>query len=114
MNVKEIRRLNLLGLCEQYGRGIVAEKCGYDGVNYINQLLSANVSRTQVGDKVAAKIEAAFKKPQGWLDMPHPDIWPEGERENVPDYSNSDISNAYKAAPQSIQEAVRVLLSIKE
>ena len=60
MDNKELRRLNLLGLCSEHGRDDVAKKCGYSDTVYLNQLVNANVSRTQVGDKTARKIEEAF------------------------------------------------------
>ena len=114
MNVKEIRRLNLLGLCNKFGRTIVASKCGYDDVNYLNQLTNQNVARTQIGDKTAARIEEAFEKPAGWMDAPHPEIWVSDAEANIPDMTNSQIADPYGEASDSIQVAVRVLLGVKE
>jgi len=98
---KEIRRLNLLGLCEAHGRDVVASKCGYSDVNYLNQLVSKNVTRTTVGDSVARKIEASFNFKEGWMDWPHPDIWPETEIKSALKTTNDQISLAYEAAEPS-------------
>jgi hypothetical protein len=111
---KEIRRLNLLGLCDKHGRDIVSTKCGYSDVNYLNQLISKNVTRTTVGDSVARKIEKAFKFKEGWMDWPHPEIWPEAEVKKAISNSDDQISLAYDAADPSRQESVRVLLGLDQ
>ena len=107
MDNKALRRLNLLGLCSEHGRDEVAKKCGYSDTVYLNQLVNANVSRTQVGDKTARKIEEAFDLRTGWLDTPHPDV------ERALKASDNEILLAYEAADPSRQEAIRVLLGIK-
>ena len=113
MDNKELRRLNLLGLCSEHGRDDVVKKCGYSDTVYLNQLVNANVSRTQVGDKTARKIEEAFDLRAGWLDTPHPDIWPAEDVERALKASDNEILLAYEAADPSRQEAIRVLLGIK-
>ena len=112
MDNKELRRLNLLGLCHQYGRDLVSQKCGYSDTVYLNQLVNANVTRTQVGDKTARKIETAFDLTSGWMDSPHPDIWPEEEVKKALKSSDNEILLAYESADPSRQEAIRVLLGL--
>jgi hypothetical protein len=112
MDNKELRRLNLLGLCSEHGRDEVAKKCGYSDTVYLNQLVNANVSRTQVGDKTARKIEEAFDLTAGWLDSPHPDIWPAEEVEKALKSSDNEILLAYESVDSARQEAVRVLLGL--
>lgn len=77
MDVKTKRRLRLLELVEiEGGRGHggikrVAEKCDSDP-NYLSQLLSEKVG-ANIGDKLAARIEAAYSRPSGWMDTYYSD-----------------------------------------
>lgn len=68
MDVKEVRRLNLIYLIDTVGK--VAELSsiiGLDNPNYISQLKSNN-NRKAMGDQFARRIEVAFKKPLEWMD----------------------------------------------
>lgn len=114
MDSKEIRRLNLLGVCSQTSREDVAARCGYPDTGYLNQLVNKKVSRTQIGDKTARKIEKGIGKEPGWLDVPHPEIWPEDEVMAAFKASDTEISIAYSLADPGRQEAVRALLGIAE
>lgn len=70
MDIKEIRVANLNFLLKQFrgSREEFALACGYDGVNYLNQLLTGAGS---FGSRTAKKISTNLGKDEGWLDRIH-------------------------------------------
>lgn len=70
MNVKIIRRENLRALAKSAG-GIskLALRLG-KSQSQISHLIGTSPIKN-IGDKVAAQIEAVFEKPSGWLDREH-------------------------------------------
>ena len=82
MDMYEIRRRNLEWLCDEYGRNIVAERLGYSDTNYLNVLISVR-SKTNVGNKMAQKIEQTFQEVSsrpGWMNVPQ---WEVTDREAI-------------------------------
>lgn len=71
MDVKQTRIANLKKLVEREGNNAaaVARKAG-TSPTYLNQILNPKL-RGQVGDRLARKLEAAYRKPRGWMDVPH-------------------------------------------
>lgn len=57
-------------------RNKLAELAGYDSTNLLNQMLTEKVS---FGDKVAEKFEKGLGLSPLWLDIPHFELWPEGD-----------------------------------
>ena len=108
---KEIRRLNFLGLCDKHSRKSVAKKMGYLDTSYINQITNKN-TKTKIGDKVARKIERVMCLPDGWMDVPHTELWPESECRNSPKLSENDFISKYEAAPLATRNAINLLLGI--
>lgn len=68
MNVKDIRRLNILALIKELGSQKVLGELTDTPASYISQV--KNHTRT-LGDAVAYRMEARLKKPAGWLDVAH-------------------------------------------
>ncbi len=68
MNVKDIRRLNVLALIKELGSQKVLGELTDTPASYISQV--KNHTRT-LGDAVAYRMEARLKKPAGWLDVAH-------------------------------------------
>lgn len=78
--IREFRRKNLARLVEEKGGGqtgvkLVAElaHCNYE---YLNQILRETVRHEgakprAMADGMAARIEAALGKPEGWMDRDH-------------------------------------------
>lgn len=78
MSIKSVRRENLRFLAKSVG-GItrLAERLGKTQ-SQISHLIG-NHPVKNIGDKIAAEVEAAFNKPVGWLDREH-----NGSRESLP------------------------------
>jgi len=55
------------------GQAALAERIGTDP-SYVSQLFGKWRGRG-MGDKFARKIELALKKPPGWMDTQHPELW---------------------------------------
>lgn len=73
MDIKHIRRFNLLGLIGEYiyngySKSQFAEKIGIPP-SQLSQLASNNAVRN-IGDKIARRIETKLDLPYGWLDQP--------------------------------------------
>lgn len=68
MDVKEVRRLNLIYLIETVGKvSDFSSAIGLESPNYVSQLKSKRNNKS-MGDQFARKIEVAFQKPTGWMD----------------------------------------------
>lgn len=73
MDANTCRRLNIRYLADhKYSRNFVADKLGYIGTNYINQLCGGFGS---FGSRTARKIETVIGLPKGWMDSPHTDLY---------------------------------------
>lgn len=83
MDSKSIRYKNTRLLVDQVG-GVssFADKIG-KGQSQASQFAGTNPIKG-IGNKVAREIEIAFKKPHGWLDLPH-------DEEFKPRYSNVSV-----------------------
>lgn len=90
MDATEIRHRNLLVLLSALeSRGVTkgkdqAQQMGALGASYLSQLKGGK----KMGDDTARKIEAAMRRPRGWMDQPQ---WQDAE-----------------AAPQSHSQSVRL------
>lgn len=68
MNIKDIRRNNLIALKDKAGgQWTDLETVVGTSANYFRQLGSGH---RNVGDKIARMCEAAFNLPNGWMDTP--------------------------------------------
>ena len=59
LSIKQIRQKNFSNICDNLGRGVVAEKMGYKDTVYINQLCGGHGS---FGGRTARKIEKDWEK----------------------------------------------------
>jgi hypothetical protein len=71
MDVKAVRRQNLLALLEECGREHLAREA-QTAPAYLSQLKSRR-TEAYVGHDLARRLEAAAGKPEGWMDLPHGD-----------------------------------------
>lgn len=69
VDIKQIRRKNMLALIGNGKRAEFARKVGTDPA-YISQILSTK-TKADIGDSLARMIEAAFGLPHGWMDREH-------------------------------------------
>lgn len=70
MEIKEIRRENLLVLLEEFGTATsLASAAGTDAA-YISQIKSKKTKR-EIGDNLARRLEKAGGKTRGWMDQLH-------------------------------------------
>lgn len=76
MDTNEIRRKNAHYLSELTG-GITAFAEKLDKSQPQISHLIGDKPVKNIGAKIARQIEAAFNKPHGWLDHPHPELWPD-------------------------------------
>lgn len=105
MENKEIRRLNLTYLAEKkYGREVLAQKLGYPGANFVNQMTGGFAN---VGDKVARKIEERLDLPEGWMDRPCVSGWDVPDAERYYREALSDAPTPLLAA--LVSEALRII-----
>lgn len=69
VDIKQIRRANVLALIGKGTRVAFATKVGTDPA-YISQILSTK-TKADVGNELARAIETAYKLPYGWMDHEH-------------------------------------------
>lgn len=70
MDVREIRRRNLEFLATKVARDVIAQKCGWPNVTYVNQLIKGHAN---IGPRTAKKIVTAFPDfgtGGFWIDTP--------------------------------------------
>lgn len=92
MDANTCRRLNIRYLADhKYSRNFVAEKLGYIGTNYINQLCGGFGS---FGSRTARKIETVIGLPKGWMDAPHPDLYSIRDLAEGLDIAEEEITGA--------------------
>lgn len=72
--IRETRRRNLSVVVQECGgQAALADRIGTDA-SYVSQLMNEWEGRA-MGPSFARKIEAALKKPRGWMDTQHPELW---------------------------------------
>lgn len=72
MDIREIRRQNLIALRAQEGTfSGIAAKVDTDP-NYLSQISSGD-GKHNMGYRMARRLEKACGKPVGWMDVPHED-----------------------------------------
>lgn len=72
MDIREIRRQNLIALRRQEGTfSGIAAKVDTDP-NYLSQISSGD-GKHNMGYRMARRLEKACGKPVGWMDVPHED-----------------------------------------
>lgn len=89
LDSKEIRRRNLRQLIAEQGTATSLADKAQTSAAYISQILSPK-TKAFVGDALARKLEAATKKPHGWMDTLHYEIGSAGEqatRQTLDDYA---------------------------
>jgi len=86
MDKNETRRGNLWLLRQTLGKGAVNEIAEKADTNpsYLSTIFNG---QRELGDELAERIETAFNKPKGWLDI-SPDV---GIKESAASYSNVDL-----------------------
>lgn len=68
MDIKEIRRVNLMRLIAEYE----SQQALADAVDVTPAVFSQIINkRRNIGEKMARKIEAKLGKPANWFDTPH-------------------------------------------
>lgn len=79
MDIKQIRKINLRALVDQYPRVEDFAEKAETSATYISQIFSEKV-KAEVGDKLARKIEKRLGLEHGYMDVLH---GPAGQGENV-------------------------------
>lgn len=83
MDATAYRKLNLKYLCDQRSRKVISDLTGKSVVQ-INQLLGpVKGSNGRFGPSLAREIETGLGLQHGWLDTPHPDLYPIDESEKI-------------------------------
>jgi hypothetical protein len=101
MDVTETRHRNLLALLAELGASGVtklkdqAQKLGALGSSYLSQLKAGK----KMGDDTARKIEAALRRPHGWMDQPQWKI----DRPSLPH------SQSVRLDPEIVRDVARAL-----
>lgn len=70
LDSKQIRRRNLLLLIAEARTAAALAEAAQTSAAYLSQILSAK-TKAHVGDALARKLEAAARKPRGWMDVVH-------------------------------------------
>ena len=68
MNIKDIRRNNLLELKKEFGSFAALAKATNTDPSYLSQV---NIKSRDMGHDVARRIEAALSTVPGWMDIQH-------------------------------------------
>jgi SOS-response transcriptional repressor LexA len=71
MDSKEIRMANLELLIKEAGTKAELSRRMKKRANYLNQLHPPKEGKRAMGDSTARRLEAAMKKPRGWMDIIH-------------------------------------------
>jgi len=69
VDIKQIRRDNMLALIGKGTKAAFARKVGTDPA-YISQILSTK-TKADIGNELARAIEGAYELPYGWMDHEH-------------------------------------------
>lgn len=103
MENKEIRKLNLRAVIDNYYDGVdrrLALAMGKQA-NEISRIFTSNQnSKRNVSDHFAREVEKLISKPTGWMDTPHPALWNGSDLDLVTTMSDlaDTLSTAEKAA----------------
>ena len=74
MDSRKIRYKNARALVKQVGGvSLFADRLGKQQ-SQVSSFAGENPVKG-IGGKIARQIEAAFRKPEGWMDVPHHDLW---------------------------------------
>lgn len=68
MDNKEIRRLNLMAIVDSYKSIKQFAEAADMNESHVSQI---KIKSSQIGDKLARKLEDKFGKNHGWMDTPH-------------------------------------------
>jgi SOS-response transcriptional repressor LexA len=71
MENKEVRRLNLLILKEEFDSWEKLAAMIQSKASYLSQIASPKITKVNMGDRIARKLEVACSKDIGWMDIPH-------------------------------------------
>lgn len=94
MDSREIRWRNFLYLADKFGRDKLAQKLGYNDVNYLNQIITRH---THIGPRAPRKWEKALSIDPGWFDNKHPELWePEDSQLQIAEKPADHSSTASK------------------
>ncbi len=80
MDIKQIRLKNTRYLAKSVGGGVALANKLDKSHQQVSNLIGCNPVKN-IGHKIAKEIEAAFNKPENWLDSLHPELY--GEEEKV-------------------------------
>lgn len=85
MNNSQIRKLNIQTLIAAARLPTTKAFCEQFELNesYVSQIINAS---RNAGPRFARQLETITSHPNGWLDMPHPDLW---EKHNILESNNS-------------------------
>jgi SOS-response transcriptional repressor LexA len=84
MDSKEIRMLNLELLITEAGSKAELSRRMKKRANYLNQIHPPKPGKRAMGDSTARRLEAAMRKPHGWMDILHDQAISNGESQGVP------------------------------
>jgi phage repressor protein C with HTH and peptisase S24 domain len=73
LDIKSIRRQNLVALLERFETAAGFAKAVGTSAAYVSQILSEKV-QAEIGDALARKIEKALDLPHGWMDVLHGEV----------------------------------------
>lgn len=95
MRSSDIRRQNARNLAEDIGGSAELARRISMSDSQVSQLIGENPVKN-IGQIIARRIEEAFNKPEGWLDIPHDYVAPASDahavREKSVDYGAEDSS----------------------
>lgn len=95
MDIKSIRRINLRRIARSAGGVTALARRVNHSQSQISHLIGPRPSKN-IGDKLAAKFEAALHKPPGWLDKLH-----DGPTDFPPLFTNK-VQSLINNAPEKI------------
>lgn len=88
MKRKDTRRARLEELCKEFGGYVAVAERARASADNLWQILNAvplpSGNARGMGDALAAKLERALGKPEGWMDIPLPDPSPGNVKEVAP------------------------------
>jgi len=99
MDIREVRRQNLILLREQEGSvRSLADRVDTDP-NYLSQILGGHGN---MGHNMARRLELAFSKQQGWMDLPHDS--------GQPDDESIEIASLINLLPPTQRDSIKSLV----
>lgn len=111
--IKEIRRINLIKLIDQYGQTELARLLGRT-TTLLNSYKSENVKKN-IGETFAEHIEKTLKLPENWMDKEHSsNQYYINEESQIFDTTSSLLQQRYNNSPKDIQTLITTLLDASE